>query len=165
MYNRQDKCRIDLVQNAIGDDPVGRSSRELLDPAVAEILDQALGMSMNEYYEKVFARYAFREKVRKFFENYDLLLTPTLPVPAFKAGQNIPAELHDRNIVSWVYYTYPFNLTGNPAASVPCGFTKDNLPVGLQIVGATNRETDIFKAAAAFEEAQPWADRKPPLME
>ena len=140
-----------------------RNSRELLDPAVAEILDDALKGTIDGYYAKVFARYALREEVRRFFERYDLLLTPTLPVAAFGAGVNVPPELPDRNVVSWVYYTYPFNLTGNPAASIPCGFTADGLPVGLQAVAATNREVDLLRLSAAFESARPWADRKPSL--
>jgi len=140
-----------------------RDSPELLDPVVAELLEGALEGTIDGYYAKVFARYELREKVRQFFESYDLLLTPTLPVPAFEAGVNVPPDLPDRNVVSWVYYTYPFNLTGNPAASIPCGFTEDGLPVGLQVVGATNRETDVLRAAAAFEAEHPWAHRKPPL--
>lgn len=143
--------------------PVLTHSRELLDPAVADILDVALEQSIDEYYAQVFARYEFREKVRSFFERYDLLLTPTLPVAPFEAGRNVPSQLPDRNIVSWVYYTYPFNLSGNPAASIPCGFNKDGLPIGLQMVSGTNRETDIFKAAAAFEAIRPWAHMKPQL--
>jgi len=63
--------------------------------------------------------------------------------------------------VSWVYYTYPFNLTGNPAASVPCGFTLAGMPVGLQIVARTLREVDLFRVAGALESAAPWADRTP----
>jgi len=140
-----------------------RNSRELLDPAVADVLDGALEATVTNYYEKVFARYALREQVRRFFERYDLLLTPTLPVPAFGAGVNVPPELPDRNVVSWVYYTYPFNLTGNPAASVPCGFTADGLPVGLQAVAATNREADLLRFGAAFESARPWASSYPEL--
>ena len=66
-------------------------------------------------------------------------------------------------MVSWVYYTYPFNLTGQPAASIPAGFTADGLPVGLQMVGRLNSEVDIFRAAAAFETARPWADKRPPI--
>jgi aspartyl-tRNA(Asn)/glutamyl-tRNA(Gln) amidotransferase subunit A len=140
-----------------------RNSPELLDPAVVDILEDALEGTVEEYYSKVFARYELREKVRRFFESYDLLLTPTLPVPAFWAGVNVPPELPERSIVSWVYYTYPFNLTGNPAASIPCGFTEEGLPVGLQMVAGTNRETDLLRAAAAFEAARPWAQVVPGL--
>lgn len=138
-------------------------SPDLMDPAVVEVLEPALDQTIDEYYAKVFERYALREEVRRFFESFDLLLTPTLPVAAFGAGVDIPPQVFDRNVVSWVYYTYPFNLTGNPAASVPCGFTADGLPVGLQVVGATHRETDVLRAAAAFEEAHPWARRRPDL--
>lgn len=173
-------CSVDLVDKVM-DDPVDlwsaefyagagtrlkdalRNSRELLDPAVAEILDGALSATLEDYYTKVFARYELREKVRRFFEDYDLLVTPTLPVAALEAGVNVPPELPERNIVSWVYYTYPFNLTGNPAASIPCGFTKEGLPVGLQMVAGTNRETDLLRASAAFEEARPWVDSYPEL--
>jgi Asp-tRNA(Asn)/Glu-tRNA(Gln) amidotransferase A subunit family amidase len=173
-------CSVELVEEVI-EDPVDmwnaefyagagtrlkgalRNSRELLDPAVAEILEDALRGTVEEYYTKVFARYELREKVRRFFESYNLLLTPTLPVPPFEGGVNVPPELHDRSIVSWVYYTYPFNLTGNPAASIPCGFTDDRLPVGLQMVTGTNRETDLLRAAAAFEAARPWAHVVPDL--
>jgi Asp-tRNA(Asn)/Glu-tRNA(Gln) amidotransferase A subunit family amidase len=140
-----------------------RNSRELLDPAVADVLEGALEVTVTDYYGKVFARYALREEVRRFFERYDLLLTPTLPVPAFRAGVNVPPELPDRNVVSWVYYTYPFNLTGNPAASIPCSFTTAGLPVGLQVVAGTNREADVLRLSAAFESARPWVNRYPEL--
>jgi Asp-tRNA(Asn)/Glu-tRNA(Gln) amidotransferase A subunit family amidase len=73
----------------------------------------------------------------------------------------VPAGLEDRNPVSWVYYTYPFNLTGNPAASVPCGFTRAGMPVGLQIVARTLREVDLFRVAGVLETVAPWADRRP----
>jgi Asp-tRNA(Asn)/Glu-tRNA(Gln) amidotransferase A subunit family amidase len=138
-----------------------RNSPELLDPAVAEILDGALTGTLEDYYAKVFARYELREKVRRFFEDYDLLVTPTLPVAAFEAGTNVPPELSGRNVVSWVYYTYPFNLTGNPAASIPCGFTEKGLPVGLQLIAGTNCEVDLLRASAAFEEARPWMHDPP----
>ncbi len=174
-------CTVELVENVMEGDPVdlwiaefyaGVGTRlknvlsdapEQLDPAVVDVLSSALDQSLDEYYGKVFARYDFRERMRNFFEDYDLLLTPTLPVPAFDVGLNVPPELSDRNIVSWVYYTYPFNLTGQPAASIPAGWTEDGLPVGLQMISKTIHEADIFRAAAAFESARPWADRRPEI--
>ena len=137
--------------------------RDLIDPAVAAMLDRALDQSIEDYYRRVFARYELREQVRAFFERFDLLMTPTLPVPAFDIGRDVPIELDGESIVAWVAYTYPVNLCGLPAASVPCGFTRDGLPVGLHIVSKALHETDILSAAAAFEAAQPWADKKPPL--
>ena len=102
-------------------------------------------------------------KLWRFFETYDLLLSPTLPVAAFDVFQDLPPGMPDRNLVSWVYYTYPFNLTGQPAASIPAGFTADGLPVGLQIAVRTNAEADVFRAAAAYEAVRPWADRRPAI--
>jgi aspartyl-tRNA(Asn)/glutamyl-tRNA(Gln) amidotransferase subunit A len=166
-------CAVDQVDNVFERDPadlwtaefyagVGtrlrsfvETQRELLDPAVAEVLDAALSQDMRGYYEKVFERYAFRDKVRAFFETYDLLLSPVLPITSLDTGKNIPDHLQDRNLVSWVYYTYPFNLTGQPAATVCAGIAGDGMPVGLQIVGRALGEYDLVRAAAAFERTKP----------
>ncbi len=139
-----------------------RDSRDLLDPAVARMLEPALDQSLEDYYSKVFRRYEFREKLRAKFESIDLLLTPTTPCTAFDASLDAPADVSD-NIISWMAYTYPFNLTGQPAASVPVGFTASGLPVGLQMVSKINHEVDIFRAAAALELARPWAQVRPVL--
>ncbi len=173
-------CKVELVEKVF-DDPIDlwmaefyagvgtrlqktlREQREIIDPAVANVLDKALDQSIEQYYGRVFARYEFREKLRQFFEKFDLLMTPSTPTAAFPLGRDVPPELDGANIVSWVAYTYPVNLSGQPAASVPCGFTKDGLPVGLHIVGRALAETDILCAAAAFEAAKPWADKKPPF--
>jgi Asp-tRNA(Asn)/Glu-tRNA(Gln) amidotransferase A subunit family amidase len=172
-------CHVELVDKVF-DDPIDlwmaefyagvgtrlkntlTQQREIVDPAVADVLDKALDSPIDEYYGRVFARYEFREKVRQFFDRYDLLMTPTTPTVAFDLGRDVPAELEGANIVSWVAYTYPFNLCGLPAASVPCGFSQAGLPVGLHIVGRALGETDILRAAAAFEAARPWADKRPP---
>ena len=135
--------------------------RDIIDPAVVDVLQNALNQTIDEYYQRVFERYEFREKVRQFFERYDLLVTPTTPTAAFDIDRNVPRELEGHNIVSWVAYTYPVNLCGIPAASVPCGFTGEGLPVGLHLISRPLCETDIFRAAAALETARPWADRKP----
>jgi len=81
----------------------------------------------------------------------------------FAAGMERPLESHGRSRLSWVAFTYPFNLTGQPAATVPCGFTADGLPVGLQIVGARLQDVLVLRAAAAFEAAVPWAASRPTL--
>lgn len=173
-------CEIVLLEEGIGEDPVAlwmaefyagvgtrlnktlRDTPELLDPAVAALLDQALNQTLLDYYQQVFGRHAFREKVRQLFEPLDLLLSPVAPVAAFDVGLDVPpGSAIDRNACTWQYYTYPFNLTGQPAASIPAGFTSTGLPVGLQMVAKAHREIDLFRAAAAFEHAQPWSATRP----
>lgn len=169
-------CIVETVEHVFREDPIDLWSAEfyggvglrlksaldrasdLLDPAVVEILADALyGQSVEKYFLKYFKRFEVREEFRRWLEPYDVLITPTLPVTELLAGVNVPPELPDRNIVSWVYYTYPFNLTGNPAASVPCGFSQEGMPVGLQIVAKTLREVDLFRVAGALEAAAPWS--------
>jgi aspartyl-tRNA(Asn)/glutamyl-tRNA(Gln) amidotransferase subunit A len=108
------------------------------------------------------------DKMRRFFEKYDLLLTPTAACPAFdfkEGGMLGPETINgvEQNPASWIGFTFPFNFTGQPAASIPCGFTAGGLPVGLQIVGRRYDEPTVLRAAAAFEAAHPWAERHPDL--
>jgi aspartyl-tRNA(Asn)/glutamyl-tRNA(Gln) amidotransferase subunit A len=102
-----------------------QSAPELIDPAVLTMLRPALSQNMMDYYAKVFERYALRERLRLFFEDYDLLVSPTLPCTAFAVGQNAPEYWPDDDPIGWVAYTYPFNLTGQPAASICAGFSAD----------------------------------------
>jgi aspartyl-tRNA(Asn)/glutamyl-tRNA(Gln) amidotransferase subunit A len=105
----------------------------------------------------------WRAKMKTFMESYDLLLTPTTAVPAFPNG------LMDNKVwpgmVHWSLtpFTPLFNFTHNPAATIPCGFTSERLPVGLHIVGRLQDELTILKASRAFEEAKPWAALVPPV--
>jgi aspartyl-tRNA(Asn)/glutamyl-tRNA(Gln) amidotransferase subunit A len=136
--------------------------RDLLDPAVADVLDMAIAQEMRSYYQTVFERYAFREHLRRFFERYDILLSPVIPVSSLDVGRNMPDTLTDRNLVSWVFYTYPFNLTGQPAAAVCAGFASDGMPVGLQIVGRSLAEADVVAVAAMAERVRDPLDLVPP---
>jgi aspartyl-tRNA(Asn)/glutamyl-tRNA(Gln) amidotransferase subunit A len=131
------------------------NKRDMLDPAVADVLEGALSQDMRSYYTKVFERYAFRDEVRTLFETYDAVVSPVLPVSSLDVGVNIPTHLSDRNLVSWVYYTYPFNLTGQPAGSVCAGIAADGMPVGLHIVGRALGEYDVVRLGAAYERSQP----------
>lgn len=98
-----------------------------------------------------------------FFHKYDLLLTPTTAVTAPAVGER--GRGLGRGFIDWDFipFTCVFNLSGNPAASVPCGFSSDGLPIGLQLVGRLEDEVTVLRASAAFEEARPWIDKRPPV--
>ena len=102
-------------------------------------------------------------KMRKFMQNYDLLLTPTLAVPPFEIGINGPSKIDGKNVSEsdWLNFTYPINMTGQPAATIPAGWTEDGLPIGLQIIGRHLDDSTVLRASAAFEEANPWNHRWP----
>jgi aspartyl-tRNA(Asn)/glutamyl-tRNA(Gln) amidotransferase subunit A len=138
--------------------------RAEIDAGLAKIIDATLRNAPTKYVQAWFDRLAWWQHPRAFFEKYDLLLTPTIACPPFKVGLDNPTEIAGRPVVpyAWIPFTYPFNLTGQPAASVPCGFTGDGLPVGLQIVGRRFADAAVLRAAAAFERLRPWAARRPP---
>lgn len=137
--------------------------RALLDPGLAEICEQGARYSAMEYLGANAGRMALGTSLGAFHERYDLLLTPTMPLPAFEAGREVPAGSTARRWTSWTPFTYPFNLTQQPAASVPCGWTSSGFPVGLQVVGARFADALVLTACAAFEQARPWRDQRPPL--
>jgi Asp-tRNA(Asn)/Glu-tRNA(Gln) amidotransferase A subunit family amidase len=139
-------------------------SPEILDRAVLELLQGALyGQTVEDYFDTVFRRYAFRERFRQTLEPFDVLITPTLPVSSLEAGENIPKGHESHSIVSWVSYTYPFNLTGNPAVSVPCGTSFSGMPIGLQIIAKPHREIDALRVAAMIEALAPWQKNAVPV--
>ena len=113
--------------------------------------------SLADYLAAFTARADIANAMVRFHEKYDLLLTPQMPIPALEAGRVTPADgSYGDNWINWSPYTYPFNLTQQPAASVPCGFSSDGLPIGLQIVGPARRDHLVLRAARAFESARPW---------
>ena len=102
-------------------------------------------------------------QMRQFMEKYDLLLTPTLPIPAFAVGKLSPVDDGTGKWVNWTPYSYPFNLTQQPAASVPCGFTKAGLPAGLHVVGRMFDDVTVLRACHAYEQATEWHTKRPKL--
>ncbi|HEV8306624.1 MAG TPA: amidase family protein [Methylomirabilota bacterium] len=146
-----------------------RARPDWIEPTLMRMILDAAKLSAIDFVQAWLARTVFAERVRATFERYDLLLTPQMPVAAWPADPGPFEGLPDlggkpaHSIFDRVPFMYPFNLTGQPAANAPCGFTRERLPVGLQIVGRWHRETDVFRAAACFEALQPWASHRPPL--
>ena len=140
-----------------------REQKAQMDPELVQYAEASAGMSVVEYVRGVAARQALVDTLRRFFERYDLLLTPTLCLPAFPLGLVGPREVAGRAVthLGWTL-CYPFNYSGQPAVSVPAGWTARGLPVGLQIVGRRLEDALVLRAAAAFEALRPWATRRPP---
>ena len=117
--------------------------------------------------DAIVARKKIANQSWRFMRTYDLLLTPTIAVSPFKQGIQGPETIEGKKAepFQWIAFTYQFNMTGQPAASVPAGFTKDRLPVGLQIVGRHLDDATVLRAAAAYEAAAPWKDKWPPLLQ
>jgi len=135
--------------------------RRLMDPGLLEVARQGAKLGMPGYFAAMQARGALGLAMNRFHGKYDLLVTPTLPLAAFAAGKEVSNLLREKRWTDWTPFSYPFNLTQQPAASVPCGLTKKGLPAGLHIVGPMHADALVLRAARAYESAHPIA--LPPL--
>jgi len=131
----------------------GPDAIERVDPGLRRIAELAAGLSNADYLDATARRVDLGERMGRFHQTYDLVVTPTLPITAFAKGMDVPPGWHSVDWASWTPYTYPFNLTQQPAASVPCGFTSRGLPIGLQIVGPRHADALVLRAARAYERA------------
>jgi aspartyl-tRNA(Asn)/glutamyl-tRNA(Gln) amidotransferase subunit A len=134
-------------------------------PHLVEFIEKP--WTAEEITDAVRERKALVNRMWRLMENYDLLVTPTLTVPPFPVHMQGPEKV-DGRIVSpfaWLSFTLPINLTGQPAASVPAGWTRDGLPVGIQIVGRHLADETVLAAAAAYESAADWSGRWPAIAE
>jgi aspartyl-tRNA(Asn)/glutamyl-tRNA(Gln) amidotransferase subunit A len=145
--------------------PYLREWRDRMDPGLVACIEDGLRHSIVDYVEARGRKLAYWDTVPPLFERYHLLLTPTLSVAAFPVGRLNPEHWpqHRWDWIDWASFSYPFNFTGQPAATVPAGFTEAGLPVGLQIVGRRFDDLTVLQASAAFEQARPWAARRPAL--
>lgn len=126
----------------------------LLEPALADVVEQSRSITVEQMQQATTQRGALGAHMKKFMLKYDALITPTMPITAFEAGKLQPADPDNRGKwVNWTPFTYPFNLTQQPAASVPCGFTKAGMPIGMQIVGRMFDDARVLRIAAAYEAA------------
>jgi len=139
--------------------------RRWVNPLVTGNIEQGLKLSVEEIAWAHRQRSEIWNRVKEFFDKYDLLLTPTTPIPPFLAEVKFPTEIAGKpmeNYLDWAMLTYAITMTGHPAISVPCGWMENGLPVGVQIVGRHHGEAALFKAAAAYEQAAPWKGKRPP---
>lgn len=147
--------------NAMRD--LGPKKRALMDPELVKVSEKAARLSMLDYMGAVNESMALRERMATFHQKYDLLLTPSIPITAFKTGREIPEDWPSTRWPTWTPFTYPFNMTGQPGLSVPCGFDKGGLPISLQLVGARFNDALLLQAGYAYQQSAPLTELRPPL--
>jgi aspartyl-tRNA(Asn)/glutamyl-tRNA(Gln) amidotransferase subunit A len=141
------------------------SWRDRMDPGLVACIAEGLTLSVVDYIQARARKMETWDTMRQTFETYDLMVTPTVSVTPLPVGRLNPEHWpqHPWNWTGWAGFSYPFNFAGLPAATVPAGFSASGLPVGLQIVGRRFADLTVLQAAAAFEEARPWAVHRPRL--
>jgi aspartyl-tRNA(Asn)/glutamyl-tRNA(Gln) amidotransferase subunit A len=135
--------------------------RALLDPGLVATAAEGERSSAVDYLGAELVRTALGQQMASFHQKYDLLLTPMMPIPALPVAQDLNDPATERHWIDWSPFSYPFNMTRQPAASIPCGLTGTGLPIGLQIVGPLYADARVLRAARAFETTQP--ERRPTL--
>jgi amidase len=141
--------------------------REQMQKDLVSDVEHGLALTTRDISRSEILRSALWQRMRTFMNGRDLLVLPTVALQPFPVEQSYPTEINGKPLDSyfqWFSLTYGITLTGLPAISVPCGFTRNGLPVGLQIVGRRRQEVAVLRAAAAFEAAAPWASRIPPVV-
>ncbi len=136
-------------------DGIAAEKRHLLDPGLRRVAEIGAGMSGLDLQRAARDRAELAIRMQLFFDKVDILVTPTLPITAFPVGMEHPNA--DAEWVEWTPFSYPFNLTQQPALSIPCGLSTAGLPIGLQIVGAKHDDALVLRAARALEAALPFA--------
>lgn len=129
---------------------------QLMEDGLRELARLGAETPLFDYLDAVSARSRLGRSMREFHEEYDLMLTPSLPIAAFETGRSTPKTGNQMDWADWTPFSYPFNLTHQPAASVPCGFTSQGLPIGLQIVGPMHEDDLVLRAACAYEQENPF---------
>jgi aspartyl-tRNA(Asn)/glutamyl-tRNA(Gln) amidotransferase subunit A len=138
-------------------------AESLMDGTLVKFIRRGERITARQYLEAARWMREFWLEVHAFLARFDLLLTPTVAVPPFPVDGPPPREIDGQrvSVLGWMPFTYPFNVTGQPAASVPAGFDAAGLPIGLQIVGRRRADRTVLAASAAFEAERPWAGLRP----
>ncbi len=137
-----------------------------MDPDLVKLVKAGQGYDGFSLIRAMKARNEIYATFYKKFKDIDILITPTTAVPAFDLGIMFPPIINQKKVspTAWQAFTFPFNLTEQPAASIPCGFTKDGLPIGMQIVGRKFDEITILQVSKVFEDSKPWQNVRPKLI-
>jgi aspartyl-tRNA(Asn)/glutamyl-tRNA(Gln) amidotransferase subunit A len=145
-----------------------KQHRDVMCPTFVRQMDRVASYSAAELYDAIFQRSRLYRQVQSWFDPCDIVAMPTLSRSAVPIDQDFfgPIEIDNQLVenirASWYPYTMPFNLTGNPAVSLPCGFDRDGMPLAIQLIARPGADAELLRVAAAFEAARPWADRRPP---
>ncbi|HWV25606.1 MAG TPA: amidase family protein, partial [Aeromicrobium sp.] len=142
----------------------GDAVDDRVDPGLRRTAAIGATFSAADYLDATAVRMDLGLRMGRFHQNYDLLLTPTLPLPAFTAGQDVPDGWHSPDWTSWTPYTYPFNLSQQPALTVPCGLTSAGLPIGLQVVGPRHSDALVLRVGQAYQSATDWHLKTPKVL-
>jgi len=145
-------------------EPYGEAALDRIDPGLRRAVEVGRSLSAVDYLGAVAVRVDLGRHLGVFHETYDLLVTPTLPVPAFPVDRDVPDGSASAHWTSWAPYSYPFNLTQQPALSLPCGFTAAGLPIGLQVVGPRHADALVLRAGRAYERHTDWGRRLPTVL-
>ena len=153
------------AEKVVRDHVEAPADREKVDPELLAGIERYGRVDAAAYLDATQVRMDLGVRMGAFHTEYDLLVTPTMPIGAFDAGADVPAGWEERFWPSWTPYTYPFNMTGQPALSVPCGFTGDGRPIGLQLVGARHADALVLRAGQAYTERTDWHTHVPPMLQ
>jgi Asp-tRNA(Asn)/Glu-tRNA(Gln) amidotransferase A subunit family amidase len=143
--------------------PIIEQHGDILDQELVQLAQYGYQLTPENIYMAEIQREIIYDNICKHFKEFDILITPTMACPAFELGISSPAKIEGKEVSvgAWSPYTHPFNLSGHPAASIPCGWSSEGLPIGMQIIGKRFDEVSVLQASKAFEEIVPWQDKKP----
>jgi len=143
--------------------PIIEEFESILEPGLVQLAKFGFTLTPENIYMAEIQREVIYDNICKHFKEFDILITPTMACPAFELGISSPTEIEGKKVSvgAWSPYTHPFNMSGHPAASIPCGWTSEGLPIGMQIIGQRFDEVSVLQVSKAFEEIAPWQDKKP----
>jgi Asp-tRNA(Asn)/Glu-tRNA(Gln) amidotransferase A subunit family amidase len=137
--------------------------RDKLTPTLVKMIDAGMSYKSLDLIQAESQRKEIERSITDFFKRYDIMITPTTTIPAFELGIMFPERIAGKTVspTGWMPFAFPFNMSWNPAASIPCGWSKEGLPIGMQIIGRLLDETTVLQVSKAFEDICPWQDKKP----